>query len=107
VLIALSSLAFACAAQPAEQDQAQRSPDMQQMQGRMNDNTQDPQERQRLMHEHMQSMQQGMTMMGEMMRGQREIPPQARCAEGEEQPTPPDDKSRATPPAGENHEAHH
>jgi hypothetical protein len=94
LLIALSFFGFACAAQPANEDQAsaQRSPELQQMQGRMEDmrelmarihSTKDPQERQRLMHEHMQSMQQAMTMMGDMMRGQRDVPGQAPCAEGD------------------------
>jgi hypothetical protein len=92
LFIALSSLAFACAAQPANENQvpSQASPDMQQMQGRMQDmealmdrihKTQNPQERQRLMSEHMQSMQQSMTRMGQMMHAQGDAPVQGHeCA---------------------------
>ena len=92
--IALSSFAFACAAQqpdsgrgdaattPQSQDNPQMRMQMQQMQqmeSRMQamralmeriQNTEDPEERQRLMDEHAKSMQQGMMMMGDMMRGQ-------------------------------------
>ena len=89
--IALSSLAFACAAQqpdgdrgdaattPQSRDNPQMRMQMQQMESRMQamralmeriQNTEDPEERQRLMDEHAKSMQQGMMMMGDMMRGQ-------------------------------------
>ncbi len=95
VLIALSSFAFVCGAQPANDNQAppQAAPGMQKMQGPMHDmqalmdrihKTEDPQERQRLMREHMQSMQQGMMMMGQMMRAQGDAPAQGReCAQGD------------------------
>ena len=95
VLIALSSFAFASAAQQTNDNQApaQAAPSMHQMQGRIQDmqalmdrihKTEDPQERQRLMREHMQSMQQAMTMMGGMMRGQGDVPAQTReCAQGD------------------------
>jgi hypothetical protein len=94
-LIALSSLAFACAAQQANENPApaQAPPGMPQMQGRMQDmqtlmhrihETADPQERHRLMREHMQSMQQGMTMMGQMMRAQGDAPaPSPECAQSD------------------------
>ena len=95
VLAAVSSLAFACAAQPASEDQAppESSPGMQQMRGHMEDmralmegihDTNDEQERQRLMREHMQSMQRGMAMMAEMMRGQGAAPAETpTCAQGD------------------------
>jgi hypothetical protein len=95
--IALSSFAFACAAQQPDRDrgdaattpqsqdnpqmrmQMQQMQQMQQMESRMQamralmeriQNTEDPEERQRLMDEHAKSMQQGMMLMGDMMRGQ-------------------------------------
>jgi hypothetical protein len=95
LFIAMSSFAFACAAQPPSEAQpsAQGPPAMQQIQGQMRDmqalmgrihNTADPQERQRLMREHMQSIQQGLTMMGQMMRGEGDAPAQPReCAQGD------------------------
>jgi periplasmic protein CpxP/Spy len=81
MLIALSSLAVGCAAQPErdshEPGQASdTAPGMQQMQSRMREmqalmgrihETQDPAERHRLMQEHMQSMRQGMAAMGRIM----------------------------------------
>jgi len=96
VLIALSWFAFACAAQTTNDNRAsaQAAPDIQQMQGRMQDmqalmdrvhKTEDPQERQRLMREHMQLMQQGMMMMSQMMmRPQGGAPAQSQeCAQGD------------------------
>jgi hypothetical protein len=94
VLIGLSSLAFACAAQPPNENQApaQASPGTVQMQGGMRDmqalmdrihETADPQERHRLMREHMQTMQRGMAMM-DQMRAQGDAPAQDReCAQGD------------------------
>jgi hypothetical protein len=95
LFIAMSSLVFACATQPARESQpsAEATPAMQKMQGQMRDmqalmdrihSTTDPQERRRLMSEHMQSMQQGMTMMSQMMRGEGDTPAQPReCAQGD------------------------
>ena len=97
VLIALSWFAFACAAQTTNDNRAsaQAAPDIQQMQGRMQDmqalmdrvhKTEDPQERQRLMREHMQLMQQGMMMMMSQMtmRPQGGAPAQSQeCAQGD------------------------
>lgn len=76
-LVALTSVAFACAAQPPNEG-AQSPPETAQMQTRMQEmralmerihGTSDPAERQRLMTEHMQAMREGMTMMGRMMGG--------------------------------------
>lgn len=95
VLAAVSSLAFACAAQPSSEGQAppESSPGMQQMRGHMEDMralmerihaTNDEQERQGLMREHMHSMQRGMAMMGEMMRGQGAAPTESSaCAQAD------------------------
>jgi hypothetical protein len=77
LLAALTSVAFACAAQQPNEG-PQTSAETGQMQTQMQEmralmerirNTTDPAERQRLMAEHMQAMHDGMTMMGRMMGG--------------------------------------
>ena len=97
-LLALTSVAFACAAQQPNEG-AQPSPEAGQMQTRMQEmhalmeriqNTTDPAERQRLMAEHMQAMRAGMTTMGRMMGGgtagaQGSGPGSAQCAENDMQ----------------------
>jgi hypothetical protein len=105
LFVALSSVAFACAAQepnsdkgsaatpPQSQQQMQmQMQQMEQMESRMQamremmakiQSAKDPEERKRLLDEHAKAMQQGMTMMGQMMGGPGGQAQAGQCAQSD------------------------